>query len=142
MVAKVNTSVMIALLPTTTYWAHQELPHMNLVYVGEVPNLRKSLQNELAKATLELSLIYSKITLNVIGLDQLGTVEVLLLKPTPELLTMRKSVVRWNSSVKTDYNPHATVGPIGSSGKSIPSTLTFDRIVMVWGAKHLIYTLL
>jgi len=141
----VHNSVMIALLPTTTSWCKQDLPHMTLVYAGEIPDLKPTLKNELAKAALELSLIYPKFTLDVIGLDQFGDkaeVEVLVLKPTPELFAMRKSVVRWNSSEHTDYKPHATVGPIGSAGKNIPSSLTFDRIVMAWGKDHLVYKLL
>jgi hypothetical protein len=35
-----DSSVMVALLPTTTYWCHQELPHVTLIYAGQIPDLK------------------------------------------------------------------------------------------------------
>jgi 2'-5' RNA ligase len=141
----VKNSVMVALLPTTSYWCKQDLPHMTLVYAGEIPDLRPTVQNELTKAALDLSMTYRKFTLDVIRVGELGDnpkVEVLLLKPTQELIAMRKVVEPWNGSEFKVFKPHATIGPVGSSGKIIPSTLTFDRIMVGWGDNRVEYKLL
>lgn len=128
-------SVMIALLPTTSDWCHIELPHMTLVYAGETTDLTPTDHNELGKDVLDLSREYSPISLDVIGIDVFGDeepVDVLRLRETPELLTMRSKVERWNAS-EYPFNPHVTVGPFGSLEGNIPNVLVFDRVLLGWG---------
>lgn len=138
-----NTSVMVALLPTSTYWCNQDLPHVTLVYAGDVENLRETDRNEIAKTVLDISTDYQPFTVPVIGLDIFGDddpVEVLVLELTPELQDMRKRLVKWNASQYTDYKPHATIGPVGpkKSMTHYPESLTFDRIGFYWGINKLV----
>lgn len=130
-------SVMIALLPVTSDWCHIELPHMTLVYCGEIPDLNSTDYNNLGKEVLDLSRRYPPLSLDVIGIDILGSdeepVDVLKLQATPELLSMRSAVERWNGS-EYGFTPHATVGPLGSLQGKIPNRLVFDRIMLGWGS--------
>lgn len=67
-----SDSVRVALLPTTDYWCHIDLPHVTLVYAGEIPNLRPSVRNELAKATLDIAMDFGPFTVNVIDTEIFG----------------------------------------------------------------------
>lgn len=138
-------SAMIALLPTTSDWCKIKLPHMTLVYAGEIPNLMPVEQNEMAKTALDLALACHKMTLVVMGVDVFGDadekVEVLRLRHDPQLTAMRAVVEHWNAS-EHPFNPHCTVGPIGSTAEGIPDNLTFDRIAVGWGDDLLQYKLL
>lgn len=139
----VKQSVMVALLPTTSEWCHIDLPHLTLVYVGEIPNLSPTEHNVLAKTTLDLSLRCAPLTLVVIELDIFGSendTEVLTLEPTPELLAMRSIFEPWNAS-EYPFNPHVTVGPLGSFEGPLPSTITFNQIAVGWGGDILSYNL-
>ena len=139
-----SQSVMIALLPTTTDWCKIDLPHMTLVYCGEMEMLMQGDHNELAKLAITLAMTCSKLTLTVLGVKQFGDdqpVEVLLLRPDPQLIAMRHMVESWNAS-EHPFNPHTTVGPLGSVvEEEIPDTLTFDRIAVGWGDSLLTYQL-
>ena len=142
-----SQSVMIALLPTTQEWCHIELPHMTLVYVGEIPDLRVSTLPEISKDVYDLAKNFPSQTLTVLGVEIFGKgddeVDVFRLFPTRELLQMRQEVERWNGSEYRQYAPHATIGPVGTADRleSIPETLTFDRIVLSWGNENLMYML-
>lgn len=130
-----SQSVMIALLPTTSDWCHIELPHMTLVYAGEISSLTPGDYNELGKDTLRLSKSSPPLALDVIGVDIFGDeepVDVLLLEETPALTSMRASVERWNAS-EHPFNPHVTVGPIGSLEGTIPNQILFDKVSFNWG---------
>jgi 2'-5' RNA ligase len=140
-----ETSVMIALLPTTSEWCQIDLPHMTLVYAGEIPDLKPTVHNDLAKATIALAMACHPVTVDVLGRDVFGDndqdqVEVLLLNPSPELVAMRSMVQLWDVS-EHPFNPHVTIGPVGIIVKNIPSTITFDRIMVGWGNDQLIYTI-
>ena len=138
-----SNSVMIALLPTTSYWCHIELPHLTLVYVGQIEDLTPVTHNELAKAAMSLAMMNHPFSLDVLDADILGDedkVEVLLLRPSTSLLGMRQIVERWNAS-QYPFNPHVTVGPIGSLGDVLPQSITFDRIMVAWGDETLTYKL-
>lgn len=143
--SKFSSSVMLALLPTTTEWCKIELPHLTLVYAGETEDLSQMEHNELAKVALELALTCPQLTLDVVTTDLFGggdepDVDVLLLRPSPQLFAMRSVVESWNVS-KHPFRPHVTVGPQGSLPSDIPTQLTFDRIMVGWGDTHLTYSL-
>lgn len=106
-----NNSVMIALLPTTSDWCSLELPHMTLVYAGEIKDLPTYAFNELAKDASYLS-----------------------------TLAMRSFVEKWNRS-KHPFNPHATIGPVGMLPSTIPSSLYFNRLILSWGTDNLVFQL-
>lgn len=141
---EVEKSVMIALLPTIADWCRLELPHMTLVYAGEIPDLKPTDHNEMAKMALSIAMICGPITLHVFTTDVFGDgqdkVDVLRLKTTPELLAMRQMVERWNAS-EHPFNPHVTVGPVGSITDLIPAAIRFDRIMVAWGDDQLVYKL-
>lgn len=144
----VKKSAMIALLPINTEWCKQDLPHMTLVYAGEITNLSDGAYNELAKDGASLAMISGLITLRVIGVDVYGTdekVDVLKLQPSSELLAMRELVEQWNAS-EHPYSPHATIGPMGSSVQlqqtgEIPRWLAFDRVFVGWGERNMTFWL-
>lgn len=138
-----HNSVMIALLPTTSEWCHIDLPHMTLVYVGEIPNLPQTTHNELAKVALTIAMACHKLILEVLHTDVLGDedlVDVLLLRLSPELMAMRYMVQSWNAS-KYPFNPHVTVGPVGSID-IVPVSITFDQIMVCWGENKITHNLL
>lgn len=135
-------SVMIALLPITSDWCHIELPHMTLVNVGEVEDLKLSVFNELAKDASMLAALSNPITLKVTGRDTFGDddkVDVLRLQPSPELLAMRRAVEQWNAS-EYSFKPHVTIGPTGTYVE-MPMYVAFNRIMVGWGKESLIFSL-
>ena len=139
-----STSVMVALLPTTSDWCQIELPHLTLVYAGTIEELRSMDRNVLAKTAVSLAMTSKPITLFVKRLEVFGEedpVDVLTLVPTPELIAMRMILDSWNRSEYKDYKPHVTIGPAGSFDGDIPDTITFDRISVCWGSEHLTYSL-
>lgn len=137
-------SAMIALIPNTTYWCQIDLPHVTLVYAGEIAQLPPGTYNELSKAALSLALANSSVYLKVLGMDVFGEddekVDVLRLEPTPQIMAMRSQVASWNASQYTDYKPHATVGPEGSADPvKMPYFLAFDQIMCCWGEERTSY---
>ena len=138
-----QSSVMVALLPTTSDWCHIALPHLTLVYAGEIQDLKATDENELAKTALALAMTCPPLMLDVLTKDVLGAgeeqVDTLLLRPTPQLLAMRSVVESWNASQYKTFKPHVTVGPVGSASDVIPDYLIFDRIMLGWGDKQLTY---
>lgn len=139
-----KSSVMVALLPVRTDWSKLELPHLTLVYAGEVKDLKPTAFNELAKdASLIASLSHS-IMLKVLGVEVFGDedkVDVLRFQPTPELWAMRRVVEDWNAS-EFPFRPHATIGPVGSNvGMETPSYMAFNRIMVGWGDENITFNL-
>ncbi len=97
-----SDSVMIALLPATDEWCKIDLPHLTLVYAGKKDALKPTAFNELAKDAASLAMLSGPLFLKVLGKEVFGDsddkVDVFRLKPTPELLAMRRVVERWNAS--------------------------------------------
>lgn len=140
-----SNDVMVALLPTKSDWCKIALPHLTLVYVGKIDDLKPTTFNDLAKAALSLALASKSLELDVLNIDILGDeerVEAFLLRPTPSLLAMRSVFDSWNASKFTDYLPHATIGPLGSFDGNQPATMTFDRILVSWGDQNLTFRFL
>lgn len=136
---------MVALLPTKSDWCKIKLPHLTLVYIGKIDELKLTTFNDLAKAALSLALATRPLELDVLNVDVLGDeekVEAFLLRPTPSLLAMRNVFESWNASQHTDYLPHTTIGPLGSFTGNKPQTMIFDRILVSWGEKDLVFRLL
>ena len=141
-----DDGVMVALIPTTSEWCKIPLPHLTLVYVGKVPDLMTSVHNELLKAAMSLSMTYSPITLDCIGVERFGDpdvdpVDVILLEPSSELEAMRRSVQEWNGS-EHPFTPHVTIGSPGSIvGVTIPTSITFNSVQVSWGKENTGYKL-
>lgn len=141
-----KNSVMIALLPTTSDWCKIELPHLTLVYAGEVDTLRPGDFNSLAKEASSLAMVSHPLTLGVTGVEIFGDeekVDALTFHPSQELLAMRAIVEDWNAS-EFPFNPHATIGPVETFRPSIvdiPSSLLFDKLMVGWGNDRLIFRL-
>lgn len=136
--------VMIAYLPTDESWCKQDLPHMTLVYAGAIDTLEPTTFNELAKDAITAGRLTGPLMLDVMGVEVFGEedkVDVLRLYPTPKLLTARALVEKWNGSSYTEFSPHATVGPEGTAEGYIPAKLYFDRIMVAWGYRRLIFPL-
>lgn len=144
----VTESVMIALLPITTDWCHIELPHLTLVYAGEKSKLKPGDFNELAKDAASIAMLSRPLTLEVIKKEQFGNwsedpgdmVDVFRLRASQELMAMRRVVERWNAS-EHPFNPHVTIGPVGTSVEIPPRYLAFDRILVGWGKETLTFWL-
>lgn len=137
--------VMIALLPITTDWSKLDVPHMTLVYAGEVDDLPETAYVELAKDAAMLAMLSRPVQLKVkekaiFGSDDEEKVDVFRLQPTSELLAMRRSVERWNAS-EFPFNPHVTIGPAGTFLEFSPTYLAFDRVCLGWGDEYLTFWL-
>lgn len=134
-----DNSVMIALLPVSSEWARQALPHMTLVYCGELPDLKPSDKNEMAKVVHDLAFAFSSFEVDVIGTElfpsghnDAGFVEILLLRKTQKLTHMRAAVEHWNAS-EYMFKPHVTVGRMGLMPDKTPRTIRFNRVMLSWG---------
>lgn len=150
--AAAEDAVMIALLPTTTEWCRQELPHMTLVYVGLITDLQPTDFNELAKDAASIAMMSNPVMVRVTGVEVFGDMEkvdVLKLEPTSELLAMRRVVEDWNAS-EFPFKPHCTIGPTGGQPiggtapdypQGFPNFLFFDRIMVAWGNQALTFWL-
>ena len=142
--APVEESVMIALLPTTTEWCRIGLPHLTLVYGGLKKDLKPTAFNELAKDAAMLAMLTNSVSLRVIDKEIFGKdldkVDVLRFQATTELLAMRRSVESWNKS-DFPFNPHSTIGPVGTVIDIIPISVSFDRIMVAWGEEQLVFWL-
>lgn len=137
-------SVMIALLPITSDWCKIELPHLTLVYCGEVKDLTITDFNELAKDASMLAMLGNPITLRVSGVEVFGgdgeeKVDVLRLQPSPELWSMRRAVEKWNAS-EYSFKPHCTIGPQGSYIEP-PRYLAFNRVMVSWGEENITFSI-
>lgn len=136
-------SVMVALMPTTTEWSHIKLPHLTLVYAGEMPDLKPTVFNELAKEASSIAMENAPMTLQVKGLGIFGStdkVDVLRLKATLALQSMRRALEPWNASEHA-FNPHVTIGPAGQFKTTIPKSITFNQIIVGWGDEILTFWL-
>lgn len=133
-------SVMVALLPDVTDWSTLKLPHITLVYAGEIPDIPSHTRYELTKAAYALATKYPPQMLDVLGFDIFGEgesmVDVLLLRPTDELDAMYDVLEPWNKS-KHPFNPHATVGPLGSLKDDSPTKMYCPRILVSWGTDNI-----
>jgi 2'-5' RNA ligase len=139
-----SDSVMVALLPMTTSWCNIALPHMTLVYAGEIKDLKQTDYNALAKDVASIAMLASPVTLQVLGVAQFGDgvekVDALNLRSNSALLAMRNMVEQWNAS-NYPFNPHCTIGPVGSLKGMCPPYLAFDRIAVCWGSDLLTFWL-
>lgn len=136
-------SVMIALLPMTSDWCSIDMPHMTLVYAGLTADLSQTDIMELEKDTAMLSIRTPPIALQVMSRETFGPdkdTDVFLLKPTPMLLSMRKDVEQWNKS-EFPFNPHVTIGPVGTVVNVVPTWIMFDQIMLAVGDEQLTFSL-
>jgi len=139
----VSTGAMIALLPATTDWTMDKLPHMTLVYAGEIGELDPTTHNQLGKDAMSIGMSFPPQVLEVLGIETMGDeekVDVLRLKPNKDLLAMRSAVEVWNAS-QHPYKPHVTIGPVGTVPRNIPKRVTFDRVYVGWGPTGSTYQL-
>lgn len=138
-------SVMIALLPITTDWCKQDLPHVTLVFSGLVTDHKPTDFNIMAKDVADIALIAKPFGLSVTGTEKLGPpeeqVSALMLRPTPELMALRNSLKQWDMSDYPSYIPHATIGPYPSGDTIPPSQLAFDRLMIAWGDQQLTFSM-
>lgn len=130
-------SVMIALLPTNSDWCKIKLPHMTLVYAGEIDeDLQLTDFNVLAKDACSIAQMSNPFSVKVTGTETFGKddeqVDVLTLERTPLLRAMRHFVEDWNAS-EYEFNPHCTIGPVGTFLEFPPLYLSFDRVAVGWG---------
>ncbi len=139
-----SESSMIALLPITSDWCHMSLPHLTLVYAGEIDSLKPTDFNDLAKDAASIAMLSGPITLQVTARDVFGEgtdqVDVYKLRPSSELMAMRNVVARWNAS-EWDFTPHVTIGDRGSAVEYMPKYIAFDRIMVTFGKESLTFWL-
>lgn len=140
-----NDSVMIALLPITTDWCKIRLPHMTLVYCGEIKDRKPGDFNDMAKDASALAAMSSPMMLKVTGVEVFGEdtdkVDVLRLQLTPELAAMRRFVEHWNMSQHPGFKPHCTIGMAGEPHGPLPNYLAFDRLCVYWGEEMINFNL-
>lgn len=137
--------VMIALLPIVSDWCKLDLPHLTLVYAGKMSDLKPTDFNEMAKDASMLACLSKPITLMVAGREAFGDpgddpVDVFRLRPSQQVLAMRRFVDDWNAS-EYDFSPHVTIGPVGTLVDMVPRYIAFDRIAVVWGPDSITFNL-
>jgi len=159
----VADDAMIAFLPDSAPWCKQDLPHMTLVYAGPIADRPITDFNTMAKDAISAARIVRGFSLNVTGVEEWGEqekVDVLTLYPIPQLLLARQVVEQWDDGEFKEFKPHVTIGPAGSAfsadvpvdtnmyspyegarRSTLPSTIFFDRVVIAWGAKRLVFNL-
>lgn len=129
--------IMIALLPISAPWVKIDLPHMTLVYSGEIKDHDKEDLPKLLKDASSLAAISKPITLQVLDLEVFGKdserVDVFTLRLTPELMGMRSFVEKWHRSEYNTFRPHITIGPSPSMIVERPGYVAFNRILVGWG---------
>lgn len=142
--APASSGVMIALLPITTDWCKIDIPHLTLVYCGTTDDLNPGEFNEIAKDASMLAALSAPLTLTVKGVKQFGQdidrVDALDIQPSTELWAMRRAVENWNAS-DFPFDPHCTIGPVGTPLDFVPRSLAFDRIFVGWGDDNLTFNL-
>src|ERR1044071_1423047 len=144
--AEDSSSIMIALLPISSDSCRIELPHMTLVYAGEVADQKPGAINELAKDACSLAQLSHPLTLRTKGTEVFGgrgydkEMDVIRLELTPELMAMRRFVDHWNAS-EYDFNPHVTIGEAGGGVPEIPSHIAFNKVCVGWGNDYLTFNL-
>lgn len=140
-----QTEAMIALLPATSFWCKNELPHLTLVYAGEIEEREPTDYNKMAKDAASLAMLTRPITLQVSDVEVFGEeekVDVLRFQASSELEAMRHTVEAWDTSDYDKFKPHATMGPVGTRMLvSTPEAVTFDRIYVGWGEECLTFWL-
>lgn len=137
-------SVMVALLPINDDWCKIALPHLTLVYVGNTSELRPTDFNELGKMASETASKYGVVQLSVKGVEVFGDepdrVQVLTFVNNPKLAQMQLPYASWSAS-KYPFNPHSTIGPVGSFTPPAPPAVAFDRIGVFWGEDSMVFWL-
>lgn len=134
-----DDKVMVAFLPTTTDWCHIDLPHMTLVYCGDKNKLNELAFNSLLKDAFQIAALTRVFVLEVQQVDVFGEeekVDVLRLRPTSELWAARHLMEKWDVS-EHSFNPHVTVGPVGSTAYPPPRMVGFNRLVVSWGTENI-----
>jgi 2'-5' RNA ligase len=137
-----DESIMIALLPTSSEWCHIALPHLTLVFCGKISFYEKNplAFNDMCKDACTIAMLGRPLTLPVTTREKFGNwgdgeVDVFRLGLTPELKAMRNIVEQWTQS-EFDFNPHVTIGPVGSPVPDPPKYISFRRIGVFWGRKQ------
>lgn len=140
-----SDQAMICFLPANAPWVQQPLPHMTLVFCGNINDLQPTDFNTLGKDAISVGQMMSAFTLQVVQLDQfdegIDAVDVLTLYPSPSLLVARRFVEKWNKS-EHPFTPHVTIGPAGSAKGELPTSVFFDRVAVAWGGKLLTFQLM
>lgn len=139
-----ENNVIVALIPQNDEWCKIEPAHMTMVFVGLKENLKPNIFNSLAKDVASIAMLSNPIMAKVIGKDILGDnerVDVMLISPTPEILAIRNMLEDWDVSDFPSFNPHVTIGPVGTFIDNMPMYLVFDRIMILWGTDRLTFWL-
>lgn len=145
-----ETSVIVALIPQDDSWCKIDPAHLTLVYVGETTELKNSTFNDLAKDVASIAMLSNPIMAKVMGKDVFGEnekVDVMLVSPTPEILSIRRMLEEWDTDAFPSFTPHVTAGPEGtltdwnSQSTPMPIYLVFDRIMLLWGKDRLTFWL-
>lgn len=139
-----SDAVMIALLPVDDSWCKLDLPHLTLVYAGLTSDLKPTDFNELAKDAAMLAMLTPRFSLKVMSKEIFGSdekVDAYKLQANPAIWAMRRAVEHWNAS-KHPFNPHVTIGPVGS-GVPVepPRYIHFNQIMVGWGEERMTFWL-
>lgn len=135
-----SNSVMVALLPTSREWCKVDLPHLTLVFAGEISDHSPTDFNAMAKDACTIASIAKPTRVRVLGPEVFGDqekVDVLRLELTTELLAMRTIVDHWDVS-EYPFRPHVTVGPVGTITSKETPILDYEAKDKEDSAVHMI----
>lgn len=136
-----DDSIMVALLPKGETGSKLELPHLTVIYGGEIPEMT-------ARETFDLIGTFISVMdgtpippLKVTGLEIFGDdekVEVLTFASNPELDRLRTIFEPHHKSQYKEFKPHLTMGPVGSvRNKNLPDTVEFNRLILAFGDRKI-----
>lgn len=142
-----DDSVMVALLPSTATWCRIELPHLTMVYAGEIKDIKPTVRNEITKEAFSIAHTFGPLAAPVVRVGELGEadelVDALILEPTEELTRIRNLLKFWDRGKHPGFLPHATVGPQGAIvGLTVPHSLSFNKIAVSWGKERTEFVLM
>lgn len=137
-------SAMVALLPVEGQLPGVEFPHLTLVYCGEIPNLDVEILKVLSKNASAVGTLSKPVLLKTKGVEVFGDdekVDVIRLDESHQLIAIRSLFEDYDDGEFPVYKPHVTIGEVGSSNGNMPIMLKFDRIMVGWGEKKLVFKL-
>lgn len=137
-----DDGVTVALLPIISDWSQVEFPHLTLVFAGPASEISAPDKDALSKTALSIAMLFRPVTLRTLTKDVFGEgtpenpkVDVLRFHPHLDLIKMRSMVEGWNKS-SFPFNPHVTVGPVGTWNGVSPVMVAFDRVTFSVGDEH------
>lgn len=136
---------MVALLPSNNYFSGVEMPHLTLVYLGKLSDLKQEVFQEVVYKVSHLASLISPFNVTGHKLEVLGPpgdqVEALTFKKHPKLSALRYFLEEYNASEYKEFKPHITINKRNEETFALPDIVNFEKMVVSWGAHDVVFKL-